>query len=271
MKKYNIGISQGRLIKPPNNQLQWFPGKKWEEEFLIAQKIGINHIEFLAEIYHNSSNPLWSNEGRHEITKVSEKCNIERYSACFDFIIKNKINNLSTDSEIIIYTKDFINSCHKIGIKIIILPFLEKNELNDLNLITIKKYLDVIVPYAFTKKILIAIESLAEPNLLIKLLSEFENFSLGCVYDTGNRVLISKDQEQDIKTLNKFINHVHIKDKNKDNENVVLGKGIVDFKKIFSALNEINYLGMLTMETNRGEDPIETAINNIKIINHYSS
>ena len=146
MKKYNIGISQGRLIRPPNNELQWFPGNKWREEFLIAQKIGINHIEFLAEIYHNHSNPLWSNEGRSEIYKCSEKYNIERYSACFDFIIKNKIiNNLSINSEIIEYSKDFINACHKIGIKIIILPFLGENDLNDLNLITIKKYLEIIV------------------------------------------------------------------------------------------------------------------------------
>ena len=44
-----IGISQGRLIRPPNNQLQWFPGKKWKEEFILAKQIGINHIEFLAE------------------------------------------------------------------------------------------------------------------------------------------------------------------------------------------------------------------------------
>ena len=50
MEKLKIGISQGRLIKPPNNELQWFPGIKWKEEFQIANQIGLNHIELLAEV-----------------------------------------------------------------------------------------------------------------------------------------------------------------------------------------------------------------------------
>tara|TARA_Y100000589_G_scaffold87961_1_gene82191 strand:- start:3395 stop:4210 length:816 start_codon:yes stop_codon:yes gene_type:complete len=270
MNKFKIGISQGRLIKPPNNELQWFPGRKWKEEFLIAQQIGLNHIELLAETNHNSSNPLWTKEGREEINKISQAYKIQNYSVCFDYLIENKIeDNFSIRSDLFDYTKNFIDACSELNITLIILPFLGVNNLNYLKVDLIQNFLEIIIPYAFKKNIFIAIESLAEPDLIKNLMEDFLNFSAGCVYDTGNRILLSNDQGEDIINLSKFINHVHIKDKNLKNENVVLGNGCVNFKKIFSALLKINYKGLLTMETNRGENPKITAINNIKLINKY--
>tara|TARA_B100000886_G_C20422752_1_gene492357 strand:+ start:625 stop:1455 length:831 start_codon:yes stop_codon:yes gene_type:complete len=270
MKRLKIGISQGRLIKPPNNELQWFPGIKWKKEFQIANQIGLNHIELLAEVNHNKLNPLWTKSGRNEINKYSQKYKIENYSACFDFLIKNEISeDFSEKSDIIIYSKRFIDACSELNVKIIILPFLGENNLELSKIKTIKNYLEVLVPYAFGKEISISVESLAEPELIKKLLEKFLKYSSGCVYDTGNRVLLSKDQEKDILNLSKFINHIHIKDKNEKNENVVLGNGIVDFKKIFLALIKIEYQGMFTMETNRGENPTLTAIQNLQLINKF--
>lgn len=270
MNKLKIGISQGRLIKPPNNELQWFPGPKWKEEFLIAKKIGLNHIEFLAEIKHNPSNPIWTKKGRDEIKACSREYEIQNYSACYDYLIENTIiDDFSINSHLYIYTKKFIDACSELNLKMIILPLLGNNNLNNLNMERVRKFLEIVIPYAFNKKIFISIESLADPILITELLKNFLNYSTGCVYDTGNRVLLSNDQENDILSLSQFIKHIHIKDKNKINENVILGNGIVDFEKIFSGLRKINYKGIFTMETNRGEDPLKTAINNIKLIKKF--
>ena len=89
----SCGISQGRLVNPPNKELQWFPGEKWREEFIIANRIGLNHIELLAEELHNDQNPIWSDSGRKDIEKHSKIYNLEMYSACFDYIIRNSISN----------------------------------------------------------------------------------------------------------------------------------------------------------------------------------
>lgn len=270
MSKLKIGISQGRLIKSPKNQLQWFPGEKWREEFLIANKIGLNHIELLAELKHNPNNPIWTKEGRDQLKKYSHKYKIQNYSACFDYLIENPINfDFSIKSDLFIYSKNFIDACSELNIKAIILPLLGVNDLKKSKLKILTRFLEAIAPYAFEKNIFIAIESLAAPDLIIKLLEDFLKYKSGCVYDTGNRVLLSNNQEEDILRLSNFINHIHIKDKNLKNENVILGHGIVDFESIFSAIFKINYKGTLTMETNRGENPEETAINNIKLINKY--
>ena len=42
MNELKLGICQGRLTLPPNNELQWFPQEKWEREFEIAKSIGLN-------------------------------------------------------------------------------------------------------------------------------------------------------------------------------------------------------------------------------------
>ena len=59
MNELKLGICQGRLTLPPNNELQWFPQEKWEKEFEIAKSIGLNYIELLAEREHNPKNPIW--------------------------------------------------------------------------------------------------------------------------------------------------------------------------------------------------------------------
>ena len=88
------------------------------------------------------------------------------------------------------------------------------------------------------------------------------------VYDTETG-LKNNLQYNDIIKLKKHICHFHIKDKNWNGENLVLGKGCVNFEKIFKAIKKIKYKGKYTFETNRGNDPIITMKNNkefIKII-----
>ena len=90
---------------------------------------------------------------------------------------------------------------------------------------------------------------------LVKVLERIKHPAVGVVFDTGNRVSFGHDLPGDIRFLGKRISHVHIKDKNASNENVILGTGLVNFLQVFKALAEINYEGAYTFETNRGKEP----------------
>jgi sugar phosphate isomerase/epimerase len=83
--------------------------------------------------------------------------------------------------------------------------------------------------------------------------------NIGAVFDTGNRVLESDNLYDEIKALGDLISHVHIKDKDRKGNNVILGTGLVNFQKVFDALEEIDYKGKLNFETTRGADPLNTA------------
>ena len=61
-KPIQFGVVQGRLTKSPPGCLQWFPQESWQEEFKVASNIGLNYIELIAEVQHNSENPIWSDQ-----------------------------------------------------------------------------------------------------------------------------------------------------------------------------------------------------------------
>ena len=65
------------------------------------------------------------------------------------------------------------------------------------------------------------------------------------------------------------IGHVHIKDKNSENENTILGTGLVDFEKVFDAFKDIGYEGPFTFETTRGSNPLNTAVYNMKLVEFF--
>ena len=113
-----------------------------------------------------------------------------------------------------------------------------------------------------TSGIELCLETLLRGEELIEVLEIIGRPSISLVYDTGNRVASDHDLAGDIRLLGKRISHMHIKDKNAKNENVILGTGLVNFKEVFDALAEIKYDGLYTFETNRGKNPTRTAIHN---------
>lgn len=261
----NLGICQGRLTTSPGNQLQWFPGKLWPDEFAIGSKIGYSFIELLAEREHNSDNPIWTVEGRDQIIKTSLENNLKIYSACLDYIISHSIykgNELNL--EVLQYTKTFIKYCSYIGIKLIVIPLLEKSNLNKNNVAIVKKYLSIISECAYENEIKLSIESITSPSVILEALKDT---NVGCVYDTGNRALLSNNVCEEIEILSEFINHIHLKDRDKNNNNIVIGTGIVDFLKIFKKLSAIGYKEKFSFETNRGKYVTKTALHNINFIN----
>ena len=71
---------------------------------------------------------------------------------------------------------------------------------------------------------------------------------------------------QDFETMYHFIEHIHIKDKNINNENVKINSGLVDFNKFFKIIKKKNYKKNFTFETTRNNDPINTAKNNLNFL-----
>ena len=93
------------------------------------------------------------------------------------------------------------------------------------------------------------------------------------LFDTGNRVLLKKNSVLDIYKFKNEIKHVHLKDKNFKNKNVIFGKGEVKFNSIFEALKKINYRGSFAIESQRGKNIKNQATKNYiffkKLINQY--
>ena len=62
---------------------------------------------------------------------------------------------------------------------------------------------------------------------------------------------------------------MHIKDKDNNGNNVILGSGGVDFKVFFDELKKINYRYNYTFETTRGNNALKNAAFNLSFFKKH--
>jgi len=265
-KNITFGIVQGRLIQPPNGQLQWFPQDQWEDEFSLASKLGFNFIELIDERQFNGNNPIWTDDGVEKIKYLTKKNNLSMNAFCTDNIIEHPI---SSDNSVTQHIIKVLERGELLGMKKLILPLFEHSELTVKNFPKYEKNLIKIADNAEEKNIMICLETVLNGKDLLHVLGALNHDNIKCVFDTGNRIAYGHDIYNDIKLLGNQIQHVHIKDKNEKNENVLLGTGKVNFYEVFSSLKEIRYNGPYTFETCRGKNPIRTAKYNMSLTNFF--
>jgi L-ribulose-5-phosphate 3-epimerase len=260
-----FGIVQGRLTQSPPGYLQWFPQSSWQEEFSVASKIGVNYIELIAEVQHNAENPIWTDNGIEEIKQLVKDNNLTLHALCNDYIIENSF----LDERVIQQNIELLEQGKKLGVEKYIMPFFESSELSINNMQEYIEPLKRIAKVADDAGIMVCLETILTGSELLKLLGLIDMPNVKAVYDTGNRVAFGHDLAGDIRLLGDSIAHVHIKDKNSNNENVLLGTGLVNFESVFYALNDIDYSGPYTFETTRGSNPINTAKYNMNLVNFF--
>jgi len=86
-----IGIFQGRLSKTPGNKLQHFP-KDWKVEFVLANKLKYDFIEFFTEEKINKKNPIWNSRGISEYKRKCKENNLKVICHYDNYIILNSFN-----------------------------------------------------------------------------------------------------------------------------------------------------------------------------------
>ena len=262
-----FGMVQGRLTRSPPGCLQWFPQNEWDKEFGIAAEIGVDYIELIAEVQYNSENPIWTDVGIKQIKKLVKDNDLTLHALCNDYIVEH----LFLDESVVQQNIALIKQGKNLGIEKYIMPFFESSELSADNM---QKYIEPlrrVARVAYDENITVCLETVLTGKELIKLLKLIDLPNVKAVYDTGNRIAFGHDLAGDIRLLGDAIAHVHIKDKNSDNKNVLLGTGLVNFENVFCALNDINYSGPYTFETTRGSNPINTAKYNMNLVNFFKS
>lgn len=261
-----LGIVQGRLIQSPPGKLQWFPQEDWQSEFYIAASLGLENIELIAERTHNVNNPIWSDEGVEKLLALSNRTGVRIHTLCNDHIVDF---SLIDNPAVLQQNLDLIERGKALKCNKYLLPFFEHSELTLENYETYIRPLNIIADKCRELGMEVCIETILNAKDLIFVLDKLNNANIKAVFDTGNRVAFGHDLHHDIVLLGNRIAHVHIKDKNAENENVVRGTGLVNFSSVFSALKKINFSKSYTFETNRGINAIRTARYNMALVNYF--
>jgi len=263
--KTRFGIVQGRLTKTPGNELQWFPQEYWQQEFNIASELGIDYIELIAEVQHNPNNPIWTDIGCEEIQQLVKKNKLTLHALCNDYIVEHDL----LDESVVDQNIKLLEQAKKLNVEKYIMPLFEDSELNVDNMDTFVEPIRKISKFAHKKGITTCLETILTGEELVTFLDMIDRPYVKAVYDTGNRVAFGHNLAADIRLLGDEISHVHIKDKNAENSNVLLGTGLVNFSEVFHALKDVQYNGPFTFETTRGTDPQKTAIYNMNVVDFF--
>ncbi|MCU1295029.1 MAG: Xylose isomerase-like barrel, partial [Bryobacterales bacterium] len=163
------------------------------------------------------------------------------------------------------YLGELLECCRQIGVQTLVLPLFEASELSRSDVRRMIAPLRRVTDAAGSCGVTVAIETSLDAGALLRLLGLIAHPRLRVCYDTGNSAALGHDVARDIQRLGSSIAHVHVKDKNAEGANVPLGSGISPLRDALIAFEEVRYEGLMTFETVRGDDPLATAKNNVRL------
>jgi hexulose-6-phosphate isomerase len=75
-------------------------------------------------------------------------------------------------------------------------------------------------------------------------------------YDIGNSAALGYDPAEEIACYGSRITDIHVKDRERDGESVMLGTGDAQFERFFQALAPLDYKGPFIMQAYRDDEGV---------------
>ncbi len=267
MIKPKFLLVQGRALPQSDESLQSFPFN-WPDEFPLIQQLGFDGIEWIYDKKSEFTNPILDLNESQKIKSISKKYHVSLENIVFDWFIPH---SLFRKDEISLKNKikklvDLIEKSQNIGFKQIIFPLLEKNAINNSNdmELFLKIFSDDILSILNLNKIEIHFETSLPPISELEFISKLDHNQTKICFDMGNSASMGYDPTDVLNNIAPYLGSVHIKDRLLHGGSVPLGDGDVDFSKVFSILNEINFSGYFSLQAYR-----EKNFNNIELLKNY--
>ena len=258
-----IGIIQGRLLPPINEQLQAFPTSNWRSEFPLASAAQVDCIEWIFDQGSENDNPIWDSSGLVDLQNLIAKYSIEVRSICADYFMRQPLIFSSTadmEQRSSILDK-LIDKASSLKIHRIVIPFVDSSSIQT------NKDWDAAIEILRSSGMRAArvgvelhLETDMSPNTFALFLEKINQKNVKVNYDSGNSAGIGYSPEEEIAAYGDSIGSVHIKDRVLNGSSVPLGQGDAKFEELFFGLKERNYTGDFILQTARGKNGSEVAL-----------
>lgn len=278
MNNPSIGIMQGRLTPTNGRGIQFFPFDSWEKEFFLAQKIGLDEIEWIFDWDNFAQNPLWSEQGIENIKTVSKQSGTAVNSICFDYFMHRPFYKVNIEEKSSVYNENVqvlsnvIKAAYQLGAHLIEIPMVDnssvKSEQEREEAIRFLQYMSDI---ADEYHIMLGLETDFPPIIFRTFLEAVNRKNVVANYDSGNSAGLGYNHTEELLSLDQYVYNVHIKDRMLGGATVELGLGSADFEAVFTSLRKINYTGSIILQAARNEDgkEIENIKKQINFIQHF--
>lgn len=267
IKPLAIGIMLGRLTPSLGRGIQFFPGNdgEWENEFSVAAKIGLSHIEW---VWDTIENPLMDAKFRAKVRARISETGIPVKGVDLQFL--TRIDFAEISDAILKAICEAMADINGIAIEP---PLLEGSTLLDPKMREARiARLARLCEIAKGHGLSVHLETDLPPPEYMKLLSHIPDLSV--VYDSGNSANMGYNVNEEWNSYASRIKNMQIKDRPLGGSTVPLGNGATDFRTLFKKMKETGYTGLVTLQAARGEDghEVETIKKYIKFVqNIYES
>jgi L-ribulose-5-phosphate 3-epimerase UlaE len=247
-----------------DGKIQTFPSQTWRNEFLLANQIGYELVEWVLDNTDIHENPLLSKKGRLEINDLSKRYNIEIPSICCDYFVEFPLHSadIQVRMQALGMLNELIRIAPEIGAKYLEIPLIGKSSIKDPEA---EKIVLEIMHYAedalLRNGVSLLLETDITPDQLNQLFisGRIQSNGIGLNYDTGNSAYWEFDTKYELSHYGDKIGNIHIKDCTPKDYSVMLGEGNVDFDLTFQMLKELDYKGDFIVQAVRGQDDVMLA------------
>jgi len=267
-----IGAIQGRLLPKYKGRYQAHPVGYWEDEFPIANQLGLDCIEFILDFNDAEINPLLRSGGVDEILAISEKTGVIAKTVCADYLMEAPLHSESNDiaetSEEVL--RRLIHSSAALGATDIVIPCVDQSSLEDDKAVDrFVTRLTPILELAENKNVNLSLECDLPPAPFYDLLHCFDTARLTVNYDIGNSAALGYDAVEELDAYGERITDIHIKDRVLDGGSVVLGTGNANFERFFDKLKSFDYTGPFLMQAYRDDEGLSVFKEQLEWVKPY--
>jgi len=254
-----IGVMQGRLLPKYQGRYQAHPIDYWQDEFVIAEKLNLDCIEFIFDFNDAEKNPLLNERGLNQIKKISEQTGVIVKTICADYFMEAPLHsdNLDVSATSQKIMSRLLSNSKELGISDVVIPCVDQSTLSSQE--DTDRFVEKLIPMidiAEKLGINLSLETDLAPQSFMELLNRFNSERVTVNYDIGNSAALGFDPIEELSTYGNKITDIHIKDRVLNGGSVILGQGNADFKQFFKKLKELNYQGPFIMQAYRDEEGI---------------
>lgn len=247
---------QGRLIPPEEGRFQSFPREGWEREITLAPRVPLRGIEWIYDLHGEGVNPIETEQGRIALKDKLARHGVQVVSICADYFMDCPLLHPDADTRAQRQSRLewLISICPQMGIRRIVLPFVDGSRMADASAMTnVVGLMHAVLAGAEAAAVELHLETDLGPEEFRAFLREIEHPLVKANYDSGNSSALGYRPLDEFAAYGERIGSVHIKDRLLGGKTVPLGEGNADFASLREALVDVGYEGDFVLQVARGE------------------
>jgi sugar phosphate isomerase/epimerase len=221
----------------------WSLGKRGNPKALeIAREIGLDGVQI---DFGTAANNMRLRTPEHQ---AAYRETMKKTGLVVSSLALCEMNDvpLKSDPRAAKWLDQSLDVCHTMGLPLVMTASFGRGDLDMSQTEEIDHFVQVlrdVAPKAQKLNIIIGLENYLSADDNRKIIDRVESPMVKVYYDVGNSTDKGRDAAKEIRALGKLICEFHAKD-----GQYMLGKGRIDFRKVRSAMDDVEYSGWIQLE-----------------------